>query len=94
MYQLRHQKYKIEHTEMDLIDNAHKKNSKGKKYFFKVRKDLRELNDCKLKDREIEIRTETDDLFTKPIIIPAVNMNKFEKEEIKKKGTNTHKKLL
>lgn len=53
---------------------------------MELEKDIndKELIDCELKDREMKIRKEIDYVLTKSITIPAANMDKFEKEGIKK----------
>ena len=55
---------------------------KVKNIILKLQKDLTELNDSELKDQDIKISKKTNELFTKPIITTAVDMEEFEKEEI------------
>ena len=43
-----------------------------------------ELKDRKLKDRKVKIKRETEELFSKPIIVPIADMDKFERKEMKK----------
>ena len=43
-----------------------------------------ELKDRELKDREEKIKREIEELFYKPIIVSKDNLNKFEKQEMKK----------
>lgn len=62
-----------------------KQNPKCKKQSFRICKDLRELNDDELDNREIQIRKEIDATVTKPITIPPADLAQFEKEEMIKK---------
>ena len=48
-----------------------------KKYFI-------ELKGGELKDRDIEIKREIEELFFKPIIVSIDDMGKFEEKEMKK----------
>ena len=48
-----------------------------KKYFI-------ELKGGELKDRDIEIKREVEELFFKPIIVSIDDMGKFEEKEMKK----------
>ena len=49
-----------------------------------MKKDFVELKVRKLKDREIQIKTEVQDLFFKPIIVSLDDKDKFEQKEMKK----------
>ena len=49
---------------------------KAKNSLFKLEKDFVEL-----KDREINIKKETEELFIKPIIVYIEDMDRFEEEE-------------
>ena len=42
------------------------------------------MKDTELKDREIKIRKEIEELFIKPIFVSINDMDRFEKEEMKK----------
>ena len=44
-----------------------------------------ELKEGELKDIEVKIKREIEELFFKPIIVSADDMNKFEQKDIKKK---------
>ena len=88
MYHLRHQKYKIEHTEVKYLKSILKNRIlKVKKTFFQNQKNIREINLRELsyseqKDREIKKRKEIDYLFTKPVIIPAADPDKFKYDSL------------
>ena len=51
---------------------------KVKNNFLKLEKDVIELNDIELKDREIKIKREIEKLFLEPVIVSIGDMNKFE----------------
>ena len=42
------------------------------------------MKDRKLKDKEVKIKREIEELFFKPIIVSIDDMDKFEKKEVKK----------
>ena len=42
------------------------------------------MKDRELRDREVKIKTEIEELFFKPIIVSIDDMNKFEQKEMKK----------
>ena len=42
------------------------------------------LQDMELKDREIKIKKQIEELFIKPIIVSMEGMDRFEEEEMKK----------
>ena len=42
------------------------------------------MKDRELKDREVKIKRETEELFFKPIIVSKDDMDRFEKKEMKK----------
>ena len=44
-----------------------------------------ELKEGELKDIEVKIKREIEELFFKPIIVSVDDMNKFEQKDIKKK---------
>ena len=63
----------------------------GKNQFLKVKNSLLELEedfialkDRELKDIEVKIKREIEELFFKPIIVSIDDMDKFEQKEIKK----------
>ena len=59
----------------------------GKNQFLKVKNSLLEfieLKERELKDREVKIKREIEELFFKPIIVSIDDMDKFEVKEIKK----------
>ena len=45
-----------------------------------MRKDFIELKNRKLKDREVNIKREIEELFFKPIIVSTDEMDKFEQK--------------
>ena len=62
-----------------------------KNQFLKVRnslleleKDFIELKDIELKDREVKIKGEIEEVFFKPIMVSTDDMDKFEQKEMKK----------
>ena len=64
----------------------------GKNQFLKVKNSLLELEedfialkDRELKDIEVKIKGEIEELFFKPIIVSIDDMDKFEQKEMKKK---------
>ena len=57
---------------------------KVKNSLLEFEKDFIELKDRKLKDREVKIKREIEELFFKPIIVFIDDMDKFEQKEIKK----------
>ena len=57
---------------------------KVKNSILELEKDFKELKDRELKDREEKIKREIEELFYKPIIVSKDDLNKFEKEEMKK----------
>ena len=54
---------------------------KLKNNFLKLGKDIIELNNIGLKDREIKIKREIEKLFLEPVIVSIGDMNKFEKNK-------------
>ena len=42
------------------------------------------MKDRKLKDKEVKIKREIEELFFKPIIVSIDDMDKFDKKEMKK----------
>ena len=49
-----------------------------------LEKDFIELKDIKLKDIEIKIKREKEELFLKPIILSIEDVDKFEQKEMNK----------
>ena len=49
-----------------------------------LEKDFTELKDIKLKDIEIKIKREKEELFFKPIILSIEDVDKFERKEMNK----------
>ena len=58
----------------------------GKNQFLKVRNSLFKLEKgfIELKDREVKIKREIEELFFKPIIVSKDDMDEFEQKEMKK----------
>ena len=57
---------------------------KVKNNLLELGKDFIELKDKELKDRELTIKREIEELFFKPIIVSIDDMDSFEQNEIKK----------
>ena len=62
-----------------------------KNQFFKVKnslleleKDFLELKDRELKNREVKIKRDIEELFFKPIIVSIDDIDKFKQKEMKK----------
>ena len=62
-----------------------------KNQFFKVKnslleleKDFLELKDRELKNREVKIKIDIEELFFKPIIVSIDDIDKFKQKEMKK----------
>ena len=51
---------------------------------MELEKNFKELKDRDLKDREEKIRRATGELFYKPIVVSKDDMDKLEKQEMKK----------
>ena len=64
-----------------------------KNNLLELEKDLSDLKDWELKDREVKIKREIE-LFSKPIIVSKDNMDKFEEKEMKKIRPIKIKKLI
>ena len=58
---------------------------KGKEQRFRITIFFSELKEGELKDIEVKIKREIEELFFKPIIVSVDDMNKFEQKDIKKK---------
>ena len=52
--------------------------------FLKLEKDFIDPKDTELKDREIKIKREIEELFVKSIFVSIEDMKMFEKKEMKK----------
>ena len=55
-----------------------------KNRFLELEKDFTELKDRELKDIEVKIKREIEELFFKLIIVSVDDMDRFEKKEMKK----------
>ena len=55
-----------------------------KNRFLELEKDFTELKDRELKDREVKIKREIEELFFKLIIVSVDDMDRFGKKEMKK----------
>ena len=58
---------------------------KVKNSLLELKKDVTELADGELKETEVQIKREIEDLLFKPIIVSIDDMNKFEQNEMEKK---------
>ena len=56
---------------------------KVKNSLLELEKDFIELKDRNIKDREVRIKREIEELFLKPIIVSMDDMDKFEQKEMK-----------
>ena len=57
---------------------------KVKNSLLEVEKDFLELKDRELKDKQVKIKREIEELFFKQIIVSMDDMDKFEEKEMKK----------
>ena len=57
---------------------------KAKNSLLELEKDFEELKDRKIKDREVKIKRQLEELFFKPIIVSIDDMDKSEQKVIKK----------
>ena len=55
-----------------------------KNSLLELKKDFIELKDRELKNREVKIKREIEELFFKPLIVSLDNTDKFEQKEMKK----------
>ena len=77
--------YKNENIEKEYLNNVPKSQIlKVKNSLLELQKDLTDLKEKELKDREVKIKRELEELFLKPIIVSNGDMDKFEEKEIKK----------
>ena len=82
----KHSNYKNKNTETKYLSNMHRTRFlKVKKSLSELKKDFVELRDRELKDIEVKIKREIEELFFKPIIMSIDDMGKFEQNEMKKK---------
>ena len=58
---------------------------KTKNSLFKLEQDFIKLKDAELKDREIRIKKEIQELFIKSIIFSVGDMDTFEEEKMERK---------
>ena len=58
---------------------------KVKDSLLELEKDFTELKDTELKNREVKIKRDTEELFFKPIMVPIGDIDRFEKEKEMKK---------
>ena len=58
---------------------------KVKNSLLVLKKDVTGLGDRELKETEVQIKREIEDLLFKPIIVSIDDMNKFEQNEMEKK---------
>ena len=72
--------YKNENIEREYLSNIQKNKS------LKIKNNLLNLQKkfIELKDREVKISRDIEELYFKPIIVSIDNMDKFEQEEMKK----------
>ena len=77
--------YKNENIERKYLNNMQKNQFlKVSNSLLELEKDFIELKDTELKDREVDIKREIEELFFKPIIVSTDEMDKFEQKEMKK----------
>ena len=77
--------YKNENIEKEYLNNVPKSQIlKVKNSLLELQKDLTDLKEKELKDREVKIKRELEELFLKPIIVSNGDMDKFEEKEMKK----------
>ena len=81
--------YKDENIERKFLKVMQKKQFlKVKNSILELEKEFIELKDIELKDREVKIKREIEELFFKPIIVSLDDMDKFEQREKKENKTN------
>ena len=77
--------YENENIERKYLKNMRKNQFlKVKNSLLELEKGFIELKDRQLKDREVKIKREIEELFFKPIIVSIDDMDKFEQKEMKK----------
>ena len=86
MVNLKHSNYKNESIEAKYLNNVRKDRFlKVKNCLFQWENDFIELKGREIKDIEIKIKSEIEELFSKPMIVSIDDMGKFEQNEMKKK---------
>ena len=82
----KHYNYKNENIETNDLNNMQKTQFLKVKYsLLELERDFTELKDRDLKDIEVKIKREIDELYLKPIIMSVDDMDKFERKEMEKK---------
>ena len=82
---LKNANYKNENIEKKILkDMRNNPFLKVKNRLVELEKYFIESKDRELKDREVKIKREIEELFLKPIILSTDDMNKFEQKEMKK----------
>ena len=77
--------YKNENTEMKYLTEIRENQFlKVKNSLLELEKGFIELKDKELKDREVKVKRQILELFSKPIIVSTDEMDKFEQQEMKK----------
>ena len=72
--------YKNENIEIKSLNNMRKVINS----LLEIEKDFIELNDRELKDREVKIKREIEELFFKSIMVSVDDLDKFEQKVMKK----------
>ena len=86
MVNLKHSNCKNESIEAKYLNNVRKDRSlKVKNCLLQWENDFIELKDREIKDIEIKVKSEIEELFSKPMLVPIDDMGKFEQNEMKKK---------
>ena len=73
------------------IDRKYLKNMQNNQYLkvknslLELKKDFIELKDRELKDREVKMKSEIEELFFKLIVVSLDDIDKFEQKKKKKK---------
>ena len=82
----KHSNYKNKNIQAKYLNNMQNiQFLKVKKQVYRVRKRFYRIKRQKLKDIEVKIKMEIDELFFKPIIVSIDDMDKFEQNEMEKK---------
>ena len=77
--------YKNENIELKYLTEIRENQFlKVKNSLLELEKGFIELKDKELKDREVKVKREILELFSKPIIVSTDEMDKFEQQEMKK----------
>ena len=77
--------YENENIERKYLKNMRKNQfAKVRNSLLELEKEFIEFKDRELKDREVKIKREIEELFFKPIIVSIDDMYKFEQNEMKK----------